>query len=222
MSLSSHCSPRVDKKGNAQDAQFVAIIGVTGCGKTHELKKRLAQKKRNRTLIWSPKESLDNYAELYDGSMIVHTATEVLAVLKQAGRRGAFHIVFIPTLNRKKDTALFDVVCKLLMAVGNLTLIVDELHSVTTPMSAPDGWQKINFMGRGFGVQVFGLSQRPASVDKSFMGSLSSIHAGRLPHPPDQKAVAEIIGISQAEIAALTGYQAVQKNMLTGEIARKL
>lgn len=209
-------------KGNAQDAQFVAILGVTGSGKTHELKRRLKQKKRNRTLIWSPKESLDNYAAFYPGSVICRTPSEVMAILKVAGKRGAFHIVVIPTLNQEKDTAFFSVVCKMLMAVGNLTLIAEELHTVTTAMRACDGWRQVNFMGRGYGVHVFGLSQRPASCDKAFMGSLSSIHVGRLPHPPDQKAVAEIIGINRAEIAALTGYQAIQKDMNSGEVTRKL
>lgn len=207
-------------KGNAQDAQFGAILGSTGCGKTTELKKRLAQKKRSRTFIWSPKESLDNYAALYPDSLVVDRAAHVLAALKIAGRRGSFHLVFVPTLNQVKDMALFDVVCKMLLAVGNLTLVVDELHSVTTASLAPDGWRKINFMGRGYGIHVFGLSQRPASCDKAFMGSLSFIHVGRLPHPPDQKAVADILGIKPGEIAALTGYQAIQKDMLTGKLTR--
>lgn len=205
---------------NAQEAQFIAIIGATGCGKTTELKKRLAKKKRTRTLVWSPKEALDNYAALYPGSVVVRTASEVLAELKAAGKRGSFHLVFQPTLDQKRDMALFDVVCKMLLAAGNLTLVVDELHSVTTPSNAPHGWRKLNFMGRGYGVHVFGLSQRPASVDKAFMGSLSAIHVGRLPHPPDQKAVAEIIGVHSREIAELTGYAAMQKDMLTGKVAR--
>lgn len=208
-------------KGNAQEAQFVAILGSTGCGKTTELKKRLAQKKRTRTFIWSPKESLDNYAALYPDSVVIDRSVQALAMLKQAGKRGAFHLVFVPTLNQVIDMQLFNVVCKRILEIGNLTLVVDELHSVTTATNAPDGWRKINFMGRGFGVHVFGLSQRPASCDKAFMGSLSAIHVGRLPHPPDQKAVAEIIGIKPVEIAALTGYQAIQKDMQTGKITRK-
>jgi len=207
-------------KGNAQEAQFIAIMGATGCGKTTELKKRLAQKKRTRTLIWSPKEAIDNYAALYQGSAVVRSVSEVLQIVKAAGKRGPFHVVFIPTLNKKKDTALFDVFCKIAMAASNLTLIAEELHSVTTPMLAPDGWVKINFMGRSYGVHVFGLSQRPASVDKSFMGSLSYIHVGRLPHPPDQKAIAEVMGIDKAEIASLTGYQAIQKDLHSGKITR--
>ena len=207
--------------GNQQAANFVAIIGATGCGKTTELKKRLNAKRRTRTLIWSPKESLDDYAAYYPGTISTRSVSEVLQIVQAAGKKGGFHIVFVPTLNQKKDTAMFDVVCKIALAAGNLMLVVEELHSVTEASRAPDGWRKINFMGRGFGVHVFGLSQRPASVDKAFMGSLSFIHVGRLPHPPDQKAVAEIIGIDRSEIAALSGYQAIQKDMITGKVTRK-
>src|SRR3989338_361284 len=207
-------------QGNSRQAHFVAIIGATGCGKTTELKKRLNAKRRTRTLIWSPKESLDNYSAYYPGTISTRSVAEVLQVVKAAGK-GGFHVVFVPTLNQKKDMAAFDVFCKIALAAGNLTLVVEELHSVTQASNAPDGWRKINFMGRGFGVHVFGLSQRPASVDKAFMGSLSFIHVGRLPHPPDQKAVAEIIGIDRSEIAALSGYQAIQKDMITGKVTRK-
>lgn len=206
--------------GNQQAAHFVAIIGATGCGKTTELKKRLAAKKRTRTLIWSPKESLDNYAEYYPGTIKTRSVSEVLQIVKAAGK-GGFHVVFVPTLNQKKDMAAFDVFCKIALAAANLTLVVEELHSVTQASNAPDGWRKINFMGRGFGVHVFGLSQRPASVDKAFMGSLSFIHVGRLPHPPDQKAIADVIGIDKADIGNLTGYQAIQKDFQTGKITKK-
>lgn len=214
---------KMSEMGNELEAAFVGIIGATGCGKTTELKKRLAKlpkKKQRRVLIWSPKEEQDNYAALYASSVIFKSAADVMATLKKAGKEGKFNIVFTPTLNRKKDEALFDVVCKMVLAVGNCILIVDELHSVTTPTRAPDGWVKINFMGRGKGVHVFGLSQRPASVDKAFMGSLSALHVGRLPNPPDQKVMAEFLGVDHYEIGNLTGYQAIQRNMLTGEIVR--
>lgn len=208
---------------NDRAASFVAILGATGCGKTTELKRRLAalpKRKRRRTLVWSPKEPLDNYAALYPGSRIVRTAGEALEVLKRAGSSGEFHLVFSPSLRRKVDEGQFDVVCKALLAVRNCIFIVDELHSVTEPSRAPDGWAKLCFMGRGFGLEVFGLSQRPASVDKAFMGSLSAIHVGRLPHPPDQKTVAEILGVDRAEVAALSGFQAIRRDMLTGKVER--
>lgn len=210
---------------NANEAHFEAIIGATGCGKTTELKRRLGKlpaRTKRRTFVWSPKEPIDKYAAMFPGSVVVSTATEVLEHLNAAGSKGAFHLVFIPTLNQKKDMRLFDVVCKMLMVAGNLVLVAEELHSVTTASYAPDGWRKLNFMGRGYGVYVLGLSQRPASVDKAFMGSLSFVHVGRLPHPDDQKAMAKVLGVGWHEVAALVGYQAIQRNMLTGEVVRRL
>jgi len=208
-------------KGNERLAHFVGIIGTTGCGKTTELKKRLATKKRSRTLIWSPKEALDNYADLYMGSVVTRSVSEVLQIVKAAGS-GGFHVVFVPTLNQKKDMAAFDVFCKVALAAGHLTMVCEELHSVTSASNAPDGWRKVNFMGRGYGLDVFGLSQRPASVDKAFMGSLSFLHVGRLPHPPDQKAVAEVLGVDRGEVALLIGFQSIQKDFQTGNITRNL
>lgn len=209
-------------KGNGLQAEFHALLGVTGCGKTHELKKRLRKLKPKRTLIWSPKERIDNYAAFFPGTKTVRSVSELLEILRVVGEKKPFHVVFVPTLNQKKDSAMFNIACKMLMAVCNVVLIVEELHTVTTASHAPDGWRQINFMGRGFGVHVFGLSQRPASVDKAFMGALSSVHVGRLPNVPDQKTMADIIGVDVAEVANLTGFQSIQKNMHNGNIKRNL
>lgn len=209
-------------KGNQKQAHFVAIIGATGCGKTFELKRRLALKQRPRVLIWSPKEALDNYTGFYRDTVKTSSIAEVLRLVTAAGKSGGVRVVFVPTLNQKKDMSAFDVFCKIALAAGNLALIVEELHSVTQASNAPDGWRKVNFMGRGYGLDVFGLSQRPASVDKAFMGSLSFLYVGRLPHPPDQKAVSEILNIERGEVALLTGYQSIQKDFQTGKITRNL
>lgn len=207
-------------KGNAQEARFEAILGATGSGKSTQLRARLGTKKRPRVLCWSPKEALDNYAAFFGaGAVVARTTSEVLQAVKKAGA-GKFCIVFAPSLVRKQDEAAFDVFCKIALAAHNLTMIVEELHSVTTPSRAVDGWAKLCFMGRGYGVEVFGLSQRPASVDKSFMGSLSFCHCGRLPYPEDQKTMSKTIGVDVAEIAELTGYKAIQKDFLTGKVKR--
>ena len=43
------------------------IVGLPGSGKTTALRAMLARPKRKRTIIWSPKEAMDNYAGLYPG-----------------------------------------------------------------------------------------------------------------------------------------------------------
>lgn len=205
--------------GNNQDARFEAILGATGSGKSTELRRRLKLKKRARILCWSPKEPIDDYAGFFGGAAtVVRSVYELLQIVTRAGECGKFCVVFVPTLSRKADEVAFDVFCKVALAVRNLTIVVEELHSVTTPSRAVDGWAKLNFMGRGYGIEVFGLSQRPASVDKAFMGSLSFCHCGRLPYPEDQRTMSKTLGVQVADIAALSGYQNVQKNMLTGAV----
>ena len=207
--------------GNELAARFIAIIGKTGCGKSTELKRRLGQKRRKRTLIWSPKERIDNYAALFSGSVICRTTLEVLDVVKAAGKGGGFHVVFVPSLDRARDERAFSTVCKIALEAGNLTMICEELHSVTKPSHAPHGWALVNFMGRGLGLEVFGLSQRPASVDKAFMGSLSELWVGELPYPEDREVIAKTLGVSVAEIEALHGYKSIHKDMATRKITKK-
>ena len=156
--------------GNTNTAKVTAIMGATGCGKTTVLRSMLAKPKRKRTIIWSPKEPIDNYAALYVGTVVVSSAVDVLRLVKAAGK-GEFHIVFRPRLNREVDQAQFGAVCKIAMAARNTTVVVDELHTVTRPSWAPDGWSELIMMGRGYGCEVFGLSQRPASIDKDFLSN---------------------------------------------------
>lgn len=205
--------------GNSNAAKVYAIMGATGCGKTHFLRKMLARPARKRTVIWSPKEAIDNYAALYPGSKVVTTVGGILQGLKAAGK-GPVHLVFRPSLNRAKDESAFSAVCKIAMAFGNLTFIVDELHTVTKPSWAPDGWSELVMMGRGYGLEIFGLSQRPASVDKDFFSNLSMIHVGRMNFDDDVKTVARALRVTPDDVANMTGYQWIERDILTGKVTR--
>lgn len=205
--------------GNSHAAKVTAIMGSTGCGKSHFLRSVLAKPKRKRTLIWSPKEAIDNYAAMYPGSIVVTTAAQTLDALKKAGR-GPVHIVFKPRLNRKADEAQFGAVCKMAMLARDITFIAEELHTVTKPSWAPDGWSELIMMGRGYGAEVFGLSQRPASVDKDFFGNVSLIHCGRMAYADDAKAVASALGVKPQEVMALTGHQWIERDILSGQVRR--
>lgn len=201
--------------GNQNAAKVVGVMGATGCGKSYYLRRMLARPARKRTLIWSPKEAIDRYADLYASSVVCTTASAVLNALKRAGK-GPVHIVFVPTLNRKKDQALFGVVCKMAMLAGNITVVAEEVHTVTMPSWAPDGWSELIMMGRGYGVEVFALSQRPASIDKDFFSNMSLLHVGRMNFDDDVKTCAKALRVPVADVANLTGYQWIERNILTG------
>lgn len=205
--------------GNANAARVVAIMGSTGSGKTTALRAMLAKPKRKRTIVWSPKEAMDNYAALFPGSQVVTTATQALHAARAAGA-GPLHLVFKPRLNRKVDEGQFDAVCRIALAARNVCMIVDELHTVTKPSWAPDGWSQLVMMGRAYGCEVFGLSQRPASMDKDFLSNCTTIRTGRLAYADDAKAVGRSLNVDPGEVLALTGFQFIQRDTLTGKMLR--
>lgn len=205
--------------GNGHQARVMAIMGATGCGKTTKLRELLARPARKRTVIWSPKEPIDNYAALYPGSIVVRSVSEVLAALK-AAKRGPVHLVFWPRLNRAIDEQQFGALCKLVMAARDITLIVDEMHTVTKPSWAPDGWSEAVMMGRGYGLEIFGLSQRPASIDKDFLSNCSRVHVRRLGFDQDAKAVAKTLNVPWQQVMALSGFSWIERDNLSGKVTR--
>lgn len=201
--------------GNDNTAKVIGIMGATGCGKSYFLRKTMARPARKRTLIWSPKERIDNYAGMYPGSKVCTTAAHVLAALK-AAKSGPVHLVFKPTLDRKKDSALFGAVCKMAMAAGNITVVAEEVHTVTMPSWAPDGWSELIMMGRGYGVEVFALSQRPASIDKDFFSNMSMLHVGRMNFDDDVKTCAKALRVPVSDVQNLSGHQWIERDILSG------
>lgn len=205
--------------GNQNAAKVYAIMGATGCGKSHYMRQMIARPKRRRTVIWSPKEPIDQYAGLYAGSVVVTTGAELRDVMRAAGR-GEVHAVFRPPVNRQAAEKHFDSACRIAMMARDVTFIADELHTVTKPSWAPDGWSELIMMGRGYGAEVFGLSQRPASVDKDFFSNCSMVHFGRMSFDADAKAAASALRVKPAEVMALTGHQWLERNVITGELKR--
>lgn len=70
--------------------------------------------------------------------------------------------------------------------------------------------------GRRKGLKVCGLSERPASIDKDFLGNCTAFHTGRLAYPEDVKAVSKALGGYAADIQALTPLKWLEKDMTTG------
>lgn len=206
---------------NANQAKVIGLMGATGCGKTFRLVKQLGKPRRKRTLIWSPKEAIDNYAGLYAGTVVCRSAGEVLAVLRRVGK-GEFHIVFVPTLVRAKDEAMFGAVCKMAMLARNVTVVVDEAHTVMRPSWAPDGWSELVMMGRGYGAEVFALSQRPAAMDKDFFSNMSALSCGRLNFDDDAKVMARALRVPVPEVMALTGFDYIERDVLTGAVKKSI
>jgi hypothetical protein len=187
----------VSKVDVSQAADIRAVLGASGTGKSHYVKAAIA--KDRRLLVWDIE---DEYQ---------HLPALPLSELPRAyaGRRPC-KARFICASDASARAREFDLFCRIAFACGNLRLIVEELRFVTTASRAPDGWAAITLRGRKRGIKTIGTSQRPAQIDKDFLGNCNLIRCGALEYPEDRKAVAPILRASLEQIAALSGYQAIE------------
>lgn len=158
-------------------------------------------------MIWDP------LAE-YDGQQFTE-----LAALVAALKAKKFRLVFRPSSDPVQRGKQFDFFCRAGMAAGSLTLVVEELRFVTTPSRAPLGWAQVCMTGRHRGLSVFGISQRPASIDKDFLGNCTRIRTGRLAYPEDIKSVCKVMGVPVSKVDKLRPLEWLEKDMATGKLS---
>ena len=195
-------------------ASNIAVFGASGSGKSTFIKRAIAKAKPARLLIWDP---MQEYAEF---GQVTQSLGELVAQIAAGGKRGKFSLVYQPSSDEKTRAKQFDVFCGLAMAAGQLVLVVEELKFVTKPSWSPVRWAQVTMTGRHRCLRVIGASQRPASIDKDFLGNCTTIHTGRLAYPEDVRAVAKAMGVDEAGIAALKPLEWIEKNMQTGQTSR--
>ena len=193
---------------SANKAAIMAVLGASGSGKSTFIKREIG--KARRLLIWDPMHEYGEHGESVDS----------LAALVEALRADRFRLVFRPVADAKARARQFDLFCRLALAAGRLTLVVEELRFVTTPSRAPMGWAQVCLTGRHAGLTVYGASQRPASIDKDFLGNCTRIRTGRLVYPADQKAVSEAAQLPIDDIKALQPLEWIEVDTGTHGIKR--
>lgn len=157
---------------------------------------------------------MDEHAWAGQGTADLSTA--ILAM-----KTPAFAVRFIPAGDDDKRAAQFDLWCRAVMAAGRCTALVEELAFVTRPSLAPPGWRSMCLLGRHdrHRVTIVATSQRPAQVDKDFLGNCDTIHAGRLASEPDARRVAQFLGVGHLELMQLPDLDWIERR--AGDLAAK-
>ena len=198
---------------SSNQARIIAVMGASGSGKSTYIKRFLRKPKPARLMVWDPMREYSEFGQVYDslGGMV--------DMLGKIGK-GKFSIVFQPASNEKARAKQFDVFCGLALALGDLTMVAEELKFVTKPGYAPIRWSAVTMTGRHKGLTVIGASQRPASIDKDFLGNCTVIRTGRLAYPEDMKAVSRSMQVPESEIAALKPLEWIEKDLSTAAVKR--
>lgn len=187
-------APEAAKKrvsaGTKNKAKIHAVIGASGTGKSSYIKKELLRN-YSQLLVWSPLEDTDDYAT-FCGGIVVRKITDLVAAVKE----GARAIVYWPSAG--PDKALkqqFDLFCRVVFECKGAHVLVEELSQVTMPSWAPPAWKKLSTAGRHRGLTLIGVSQRPANIDKDFLGNCTEVRCYRVNYDADAKVMADSLGI---------------------------
>ena len=174
---------------------IVAALGARGTGKSAYVKQRLEQLRPARLAVW------DLMQEHGDG--IVSTSKLGDAIRAMRARR--FAVAFQPSRDDALRARQFDTWCKAVLLAGDVLAIVEELRFVTTASHAPGPWREMTLLGRHdrHRVSIIGTSQRPAHIDKDFLGNADVVHCGRLTARADARVAGEVLGVDFREVLAL-------------------
>lgn len=181
----------------ANNAHIIAVIGASGNGKGLYVKERL-RRWRGSILVWSVLEETDDYASVIGGRRV-----DSIAALVDAIKAGEKRLVYVPPHDGKAIKVAFDRFCRIAWQLRGWCVVVEELSRVTMPSWAPPAWKNLSTAGRHQGLEIIGTSQRPAQIDKDFLGNCSEIRCYGLVYPEDAKAMGGAMRIPPDELLDL-------------------
>lgn len=181
--------------------QIEAYIGASGSGKGVSINRRLRELKPARLLIWDPRNEYDGHARKYDK----------LADLVRALRGGrGFKARFVPGAGANLGEA-FGLLCQVAFAAGDLVFLAEELSDTTTASHAPPAWRQVITQGRHQGLHIIGAAQRPALIDKTFLGNATYIRCFTLRYRNDRVAMAQALDVDESQVSALQTVEDAKK-----------
>lgn len=184
-------------RSTANKCRILGVIGRSGSGKGTFVK-AFCRKWRKGILVWSPLEATDQYAQVI-GGVRVSSVAELVAALKAGKKR----IVMQPSIDPKVIKVQFDRFCRVAWELDGWMVIVEELSRVTMASWAPIPWKNLSTAGRHGGMFLIGTSQRPAQVDKDFLGNCSEIRSYGVGSKRDAVAMADVLFCDWKEIIGL-------------------
>lgn len=179
---------------NSNRPDIRAFIGVTGSGKGVSVRDMLRKEKPKRLIIWDAQREYGEFAK----------TTARLSEIACGSSAKNFAFAYQPQGGISTYADQFNLFCRIAYSVGNCFMMVEELADVTSASFAPEAWGVITRKGRHRGLIVAAASQRPARVDKDFLGQCTYIRCFELRYEPDIKAMASVMKLPTTEIEQLT------------------
>lgn len=202
----------------AGQAQRLGIFGASGCGKT--TKARELTGKLGRIVYFDPLQELAKER----GVKAFFDLESLKKALRKDFARG-FRFAFCPgfgdEIGQLNDLCYFLVELQGGYMAGRhsaqMTLVVDELDlgfpSGMTQRDSKNGFAYLCRRGRHYGINLVGISQRPAQVDVCFRANCSAVYLFRHTDPIDFDVAVKMLGKEYREkFRLLDNFQYIYKS----------
>lgn len=181
-----------------KNAELSLVVGRRGSGKSTKVKSMIAQKAR--VIVADPQ---DEYSDAAD---VISCGSGETLRNNVAGRwETGFRLAYV--LPAGQETAALDQLAKFILQIQEpyrtdqddrqITLVVEEMNLGYPVQALPaqlDGMARICNQGRHYGVNVIGVTQRPALVSTTFRGNISEAFIFPLSWGDDKSAVLQMLG----------------------------
>lgn len=181
--------------GAQNRARIEAYIGASGSGKGASIGRRLDELRPARLLVWDPRDEYGRHAPR------AASLPDAVGKFRDAGP-GPVRVRYVPGSSIKPADA-FALLCRLAFEAGSLVYVAEELSDVTTPGWAPPAWRQLVTQGRHRALHVIAAAQRPALIDKSFLGNATFVRCFALRYRGDQATMADLLGVPLSTVAEL-------------------
>ncbi|KZK78189.1 AAA-like domain protein [Pseudovibrio sp. W64] len=183
-----------------KQAERVFVCGRSGSGKSTIVKAMIAELKAVKLIVFDVQ---DEYSKGKPGWVRVTNMKDLIRTMKAKWKKG-FKIAYVPTGDLM---AVMDKIAKLVWALQEayeagadmrqFTLVVEEADTGMPNRTMPagmDGIQNLSNRGRHRGINLIGVSQRPALVHTTFRGNCSSQFVFALANDIDRKQICQTVG----------------------------
>ncbi len=181
-----------------KDAALSLVIGRRGSGKTTMVKQLIASK--SALVVFDPRR--EYAAEI--GATQVETLPAMVDAIR-AGWQSGFKVAYVPKAGQ--EPAELHAVCSALWAIQRpyelsqdsrkLCLVVDEMSLSYPTYALPadlDGMPRIVNQGRHVGIEVIGLTQKPANIAATFREQIEYLYVFAMTAGPSRDWVIQEIG----------------------------
>lgn len=176
-------------------ADIKLIVGKTGSGKTVKTVKLIADCPRVIMFDTQNKDYIDGVM-FYDMNELKKFWLKVY--------RGRFRLIYRPL----DPLVEFEEICRLAFALGDVTIVAEELPSLCGAQSIGPELRKLIFRGRMHDIRFIGLMTRPIGIHRDITSQASEIYIFNIDEPGDVKYFTNRIGSNiEDRIRQLEEYQ---------------